>query len=368
MTNIGEITFNQCTSLKIVHIPNSVTNIRNGAFHGCISMERIDIPNSVTNIGSEAFGSCTSLKSIDIPNNVTSIGRCTFEGCISIKSIDIPDSVTSIEAGAFKGCTSLESIDIPNSVSRIDEETFRGCSSLRSIDLPDSIISIGPSAFKESRLEKAYIPCYVNNIGEQAFSGAPIEEFIVAEFNNSFFSLDGVLFDNIIDWAILDWIPIIDSKDIFCRLCNYPPAKKSSKYVVTKETIVLCSCAFKGASFLEEIILHDHVSVFEGEQTFSDCTSLKEIRIPSRLKYLPVSCFEGCESLEHVYLPDRKKLKIEKGSFKRCPSLIGLHFCMETPENIDISEDAFEDDTFNLCTLYIPSGTRWAYRHHPILG
>lgn len=131
---------------------------------------------------------------------------------------------------------------------------------------------------------------------------------------------------------------------------------------------MICSCAFKGASFLEEIILHDHVSVFEGEQTFSDCTSLKEIRIPSRLKYLPVSCFEGCESLEHVYLPDRKKLKIEKGSFKRCPSLIGLHFRMETPENIDISEDAFEDDTFNLCTLYIPSGTRWAYRHHPILG
>ena len=41
---------------------------------------------------------------------------------------------------------------------------------------------------------------------------------------------------------------------------------------------------------------------------------------------------------------------------------------METPENIYISEDAFEDDTFNLCTLYIPSGTRWAYRHHPILG
>lgn len=353
---------------KSITIREGTVSINQKALKGCASLESIDIPNSVTDIGSGAFSGCTSLESIDIPNSVTSIGRCTFEGCISIKSIDIPDSVTSIEAGAFKGCTSLESIDIPNSVSRIDEETFRGCSSLRSIDLPDSIISIGPSAFKESGLEKAYIPCFVDNIGEQAFCGAPIDEFIVAEFNKSFFSLDGVLFDKRIDWTILDWIPIRDSKDIFCRLFNYPPANKSSKYIVTKETIVLCSCAFKGASYLEELILHDNVSAFEGEQTFCDCTSLKEIRIPSRLKYLPTACFEGCESLEHIYLPNRKKLKIEKRAFKRCPSLIGIHSRIDNPENIDISEDAFEDDTFNLCTLYIPSGTRWAYRHHPILG
>ena len=279
-----------------------------------------------------------------------------------MESIDIPDSVTSVEAGAFKGCTSLESIDLPNSVSKIDEETFAGCSSLRSIDLPDSIISIGPSAFKESGLEKAYIPCFVNKIDEQAYSGAPINEFIVADNNDRFFSRDGVLFDK----RVHERISFNNIE--YCKLLKYPPAKKSSKYIVNNETIVLCSCAFKGASYLEEIVLHDDFYAFEGEQTFCDCTSLKEIRLPSRLERLPVSCFEGCEFLEQVYLPGRKKLKIEKGSFKRCPSLIGLHSRVENPENIDISEDIFEEDTFNLYTLYIPSGTRWAYRHHPILG
>ena len=373
VTSIGDGAFYGCTGLTSIDIHNSVTSIGRFAFAGCTGLNSIDIPNSVTSIGDGAFYGCTGLTSIDIPNSVTSIGRIAglafgaFNGCTGLTSIDIPNSVTSIGDGAFKRCTSLASIDIPNSVSKIDEETFYQCFSLRSIDLPDSIISIGPSAFKESGLEKAHIPCFVDNIGEQAFYGAPINEFIVAEFNNRFFSLDGVLFDKRIDWTIPDWISLRDSKE-FCRLFSYPPANKSQKYVVTKETIVLCSCAFKGACYLEEIILHDYVSVFEGEQTFCDCTSLKEIRIPSRLKHLPSSCFEGCESLEQVYLPERKNLKIEKGTFKRCSSLKGLHFRMETPENISISEDTFEEETFNRCTLYIPSGTRWAYRHHPILG
>ena len=367
VTSIRKSTFFGCSSLVSIDIPNSVTSIGRGAFIGCTSLQSIDIPNSVTSIGTGAFSGCTSLQSVDIPNSVTNIGDGAFSGCTSLQSIDIPNSVTSIEEDAYAGCTSLESIDIPNGVSIINKRTFEGCSSLRSIDLPDSIISIGPYAFYESGLEKVFIPCSVKNIGEQAFSGAPIDEFVVAENNNSFFSFDGVLFDEKIDWIKLRRISI-SANDRFYRLFNYPPARKSSKYIVTNETIVLCSCAFKGASYLEGIILHDNVYAFEGEQTFRDCTSLKEIRLPSGLERLPISCFEGCESLEHVYLPDKKKLKIEKGSFKRCPSLIGLHSRMETPENIDISEDAFEEDTFNLCTLYIPSGTRWAYRHHPMLG
>jgi hypothetical protein len=33
-----------------------------------------------------------------------------------------------------------------------------------------------------------------------------------------------------------------------------------------------------------------------------------------------------------------------------------------------VSQDAFIDVDFNECVLNIPSGTRWAYRHHPIFG
>lgn len=67
-------------------------------------------------------------------------------------------------------------------------------------------------------------------------------------------------------------------------------------------------------------------------------------------------------------MPDREELHIDKKSFVRCISLRGLHFLIQSPENIDVADDAFDDDIFDKCTLFIPSGTRWAYRHHPMLG
>jgi hypothetical protein len=33
-----------------------------------------------------------------------------------------------------------------------------------------------------------------------------------------------------------------------------------------------------------------------------------------------------------------------------------------------VKEDEFIGVDFNECILHIPSGTRWAYRHHPIFG
>ena len=67
-------------------------------------------------------------------------------------------------------------------------------------------------------------------------------------------------------------------------------------------------------------------------------------------------------------MPDREELHIDKKSFVGCISLRGLHFLIQSPENIHVADDAFDDDIFDKCTLFIPSGTRWAYRHHPMLG
>lgn len=45
-----------------------------------INMATID--NGITSVGRIAFYECTKLKSISIPNSVTSIGDGTFSGCI----------------------------------------------------------------------------------------------------------------------------------------------------------------------------------------------------------------------------------------------------------------------------------------------
>ena len=120
VTSIGEWAFKGCSSLTSVVVAegNTVYDSReqcNAIIHtatntlisGC---QNTIIPASVTNIGDLAFNNCSSLTSITIPDSVTSIGEGAFCKCSSLTSIVIPDGVTSIRYYAFDGCSSLTSI------------------------------------------------------------------------------------------------------------------------------------------------------------------------------------------------------------------------------------------------------------------
>ena len=169
--------FESCSGLTSVTIPNSIAVIGDWAFGGCSSLTSITIPDSVTYIGVGAFYDCTGLTSINIPNNVDAIHDCTFSNCTGLTSVTIPNSVTSIGdriwnpyPGAFDGCTGLTSITIPNSVATIGNLAFRNCSGLTSITIPNSVTSIGESAFAYcSGLTSVTIGNSVTSIGEGAF-------------------------------------------------------------------------------------------------------------------------------------------------------------------------------------------------------
>ncbi len=75
-TAIGPGAFSLRTNLKSVAIPGSVTDIgghEGGVFRGCRNIERIDIPETVTNIGQKSFQDCSSLKKVTIPSMFTAI-------------------------------------------------------------------------------------------------------------------------------------------------------------------------------------------------------------------------------------------------------------------------------------------------------
>jgi len=126
-----------------------VTVIGNRSFEGCTSITGITIPDSVTSILEAAFSACSSLTSIIIPNSVTKIDDYTFHNCIGLTSVTIPNKVTIIGARAFDGCTGLTGITIPNSVNKIDTSAFIRCTGLASITIPASVTSINDWAFIE---------------------------------------------------------------------------------------------------------------------------------------------------------------------------------------------------------------------------
>ena len=81
VTGIKEA-FKNCTGLKSIEIPNSVTNIDYMAFYGCTGLKSIKMPDNLTAIGSNAFTNCSGLTSIKMPDNLTAIGHGAFSGCI----------------------------------------------------------------------------------------------------------------------------------------------------------------------------------------------------------------------------------------------------------------------------------------------
>lgn len=66
----------------------------------------------VMEIGENAFEDCTSLKSITIPNSVTEIGSAAFRNCTGLTSVTIPDSVIEIGDSNFYGCSKLTAINV----------------------------------------------------------------------------------------------------------------------------------------------------------------------------------------------------------------------------------------------------------------
>ena len=193
-TNIGNIAFMYCQSLKSITIPNTVTSIANDAFSCCYSLKSVTIPNAVTSLESNtfyycyslvsvsvpsgittikatAFSNCFSIKSITIPNGVTSIGNQAFYYCYTIKSITIPSTVTSIGTNVFYSCVSLESVTILGGITSVSNNMFYYCYSLKSVTIPNTVTSIGSNAFSGcSAIPSITIPNGVTSIGNSAFT------------------------------------------------------------------------------------------------------------------------------------------------------------------------------------------------------
>ena len=186
VTKIGYEAFYNCTNLRIITIPDSVTSIEDYAFKGCTGLTSVTIGNSVTSIGSSAFEDCFKLvevynkSSLNITKGSSNNGDVgyyakdiytePFESKLSTDengfiiytdndvvsligytgaetNLVLPDSITEINQGAFFYCTGLTSVTIPDSVTSIGEQAFYGCTGLTSVTIPNSVTSIRSYAF-----------------------------------------------------------------------------------------------------------------------------------------------------------------------------------------------------------------------------
>lgn len=124
-----------------------VTGIENYAFYDCTALKNVVLPCTITTIGYSVFCGCSNLTAVTLPAYLQTIGQNAFDGCKSLKEINFPSSLKSIEANAFRDCSGLTNVIFPVSLTCIEQTAFWDCSGLTNIELPSGLESIGGAAF-----------------------------------------------------------------------------------------------------------------------------------------------------------------------------------------------------------------------------
>ncbi len=168
-----------CKNTVIPEGVESIGSIGTPAFENCSGLKSINIPSSVTDINETAFAYCTSLSKIIVDKNnkvyssgdnsnaiLSKTGKTLYVGC---KNTKIPDTVRIINDGAFMGSDGIK--EIPGTVKIIGEYAFRGCDGLTEIKISEGVEEIGSEAFLEcSNLTKVTLPESLTSICYYSFA------------------------------------------------------------------------------------------------------------------------------------------------------------------------------------------------------
>ena len=213
--DIGDYAFKGCTALRHFEVAPTVTQLGAYSFSGCRSLTDIDLSNVVT-IKNNSFENCTSLPQISIPQTTTTIQDKTFQGCTSLNRLFIEDRTESLWLGKnasnvnykgisgagkplfadcpldtlyiggpinygktladgyspfyyneslrsvyitnkeknvykyeFHNCLGLERIKLGNGVRKIEEYGFQGCTNLSYFEFASTLQNIGDEAFSD---------------------------------------------------------------------------------------------------------------------------------------------------------------------------------------------------------------------------
>lgn len=162
--------FRQCSNLKSVILPDTLTTIGREAFNRCSKLESINFVNSIEIIELYAFSSCNNLKidNLSLPN-LKSLGNGAFGSCEKLINVEDLGSITTIPAAngnnaskTFADCKGLKKVKIPQTVTTLGttDSPFYGCNALEQViiyaETPPSCGS--NSIFSTASLKAIYVP------------------------------------------------------------------------------------------------------------------------------------------------------------------------------------------------------------------
>ena len=353
---ILENAFKNCTELKSVSLPSTLTKIGNSygvpPFSGCHSLESIEIAE-----GNEVYasdGNCImrkadntlvfGCKASKIPSYTEHIGSHAF--CDSgAESIALPEGVTSIEDYAFAHNDRLKEIALPQSLTSIDYYAFSWCTALGKIAIPDGVTELPYGLFACcTELKEVALGAKTEKIGTSVFMlCGKLERITISESNTHFKSTaDGRFLLN-------------KTGDTLVLGCQDGAIPDGVKKIGEK--------AFEGRTGLKEIDFNEVEEI--GEYAFAMCAGLDRLKLTSAVRIIGEGAFQSCIGLSTVRIPDgvqsigsfafvcKSGKMVGKGrmNFKMAPLVLVV------PESV---EQFFIDSNYTVYTDYSSLPTGWS--------
>jgi len=313
----------------------TVKGIGISAFDNLDNIDSVIIPDTIEKIGQTAFSDCVNLRYVMINRpgslGVVDAGQCIFLNCFGVK-VYVPE--TSLDA--YKSASSWSSyssiiysqeiiddngfamindqliqyvgyenlITIPSYVKNIEDLAFANVTGDVEFAEGSIITELNAVDFRYYKGSKITIPSGVNKIKELVFSDCNnLENIFVAENNDFFISIDGVLF----------------SKDL-STIIQYPIGREDVDYTIPDGVVNIGISAFED-SILTNIIIPDSVVNIHTDAFYSSC--INSIIMPASLEIIGIEAFGFCRNLTVVALFEGV-ISIGGGAFTECDNLSSI--------------------------------------------
>ena len=392
LTEIGEMGFFNCSKIKELELPASLTTMGSNAFWNigikvvCHSAAPLTLPKSTTYsyqfkkctvivpVGSVAAYVAATDKGWDESNTyltfagladgveyrandteawVTGVADDTvvadIKDYLSIDGSQMP--VTRIDV-AFSGKTQLQKVTVPAAVKALPENMFKDCTSLNAVTFASGsqLQTIGKWAFMSTAVAAIEIPEGVTELPDGVFKNClslteiTLPSNLVSVGGGCFYNCKALTTVNV----CADNLTIADRAFYSCESLE---TINSANPLQLSSDISKLGMEFEGCKSLKAVSVAGGMI---GSFAFDGCESLVSVGIAEGVKTIGEYAFDGCTSLKRILLPASLQ-EIKHETFRNV--VFEEITCLAvTPPSI--RDNTFTDYSAHLC---VPAESMAAY-------